>query len=104
MSLSSGVRLGSYEILSKIVEGGMGEVCRARDTKLGREVALKFLPEAFAADPERLARFQREAHLLTSLNHPHIAAIYWTGRRISGAGPRQRATSSSCVLTMTSAR
>src|SRR4029079_10628206 len=76
MSLSSGVRLGSYEILSKIGEGGMGEVYRARDAKLGRDVALKFLPEAFATDPERLARFQREAHLLASLNHPQIAAIY----------------------------
>src|SRR6478609_8712982 len=76
MSLPSGARLGSYEVLSKIGEGGMGEVYRARDTKLGRDVALKFLPEAFATDPERLARFQREAHLLASLNHPHIAAIY----------------------------
>src|SRR4029079_3379871 len=76
MSLSPGVRFGSYEILSKIGEGGMGEVYRARDTKLGRDVALKFLPEAFATDAERLARFQREAHLLASLNHPHIAAIY----------------------------
>ena len=76
MSLAPGARLGSYEIISKIGEGGMGEVYRARDTKLGRDVALKFLPEAFATDPERLARFQREAHLLASLNHPHIAAIY----------------------------
>src|SRR5437762_5034706 len=76
MSLSSGVRIGSYEILSKIGEGGMGEVYRAKDSKLGREVALKFLPLAFASDPERLARCQREAHLLASLNHPHIAAIY----------------------------
>ncbi len=76
MSLAPGVRLGSYEILSKIGEGGMGEVYRARDAKLGRDVALKFLPAAFATDPERLARFQREAHLLASLNHQHIAAIY----------------------------
>src|SRR5438067_12984961 len=76
MSLSSGFRVGSYEILSKIGEGGMGEVYRARDTKLNRDVALKFLPIAFGTDPERLARFQREAHVLASLNHPHIAAIY----------------------------
>jgi eukaryotic-like serine/threonine-protein kinase len=68
--------LGPYQVLSKLGEGGMGEVYRARDTKLNRDVALKVLPEAFALDPERLARFKREAQVLASLNHPHIAAIY----------------------------
>jgi serine/threonine protein kinase len=89
MSLSCGVRLGPYEILSKIGEGGMGDVYRARDTKLGRDVALKFLPEAFATDPERLARFQREAHLLASLNHPHIAAIYGLEEGSAGQEPQE---------------
>ncbi len=76
MALAVGTRLGSFEILSAIGSGGMGEVYRARDTKLNREVAIKILPEAFAADAERVARFQREARVLASLNHPHIAAIY----------------------------
>ena len=76
MSLSPGTRLGSYEIVSPLGAGGMGEVYRARDTKLNRDVALKVLPDLFAQDPERLARFQREAQLLAALNHPHIAAIY----------------------------
>ncbi|HEV2200386.1 MAG TPA: protein kinase [Bryobacteraceae bacterium] len=76
MPLSAGTRLGSYEILAPIGAGGMGEVYRARDTKLKRDVALKVLPEAFARDPERMARFQREAEVLASLNHPNIAAIY----------------------------
>src|SRR5215217_7667528 len=76
MSLSIGARLGVYEILGTLGAGGMGEVYRARDTRLKREVALKILPESFAGDPERLARFQREAEVLASLNHPHIAAIY----------------------------
>src|SRR5262249_36874332 len=71
-----GRQLGSYSILSLIAKGGMGEVYCARDTKLGRDVALKILPAAFARDPERLARFRREARLLASLNHPNIAAIY----------------------------
>ena len=74
--LGSGTRLGSYELLAPLGVGGMGEVYRARDTKLGREVALKVLPEHLASDPDRLARFQREAQVLASLNHPHIAAIY----------------------------
>jgi serine/threonine protein kinase len=76
MPLTSGTRLGPYEILSAIGKGGMGEVYRARDTKLDRDVAIKVLPEEFASDPERLARFEREAKLLASLNHPNIAAIH----------------------------
>jgi eukaryotic-like serine/threonine-protein kinase len=71
-----GKRLGGYEVLAKLGEGGMGEVYRARDTKLHREVAIKVLPDLFAADPERLARFEREATTLATLNHPHIAQIY----------------------------
>ena len=76
MSLSPGTRLGSYEVTGLIGQGGMGEVYRARDTRLGRDVALKILPEAFATDPERLARFQREARVLAALNHPHIATLH----------------------------
>jgi Tol biopolymer transport system component len=76
MSLSAGSRVGPYEILSPIGAGGMGEVYRARDTKLGRDVAIKVLPDNFARDAERLARFQREAKLLASLNHPNIATIH----------------------------
>ena len=76
MTLSPGTRLGAYEIVSLLGAGGMGEVYRARDTKLNREVALKILPEAFALNPDRLARFKREAQVLASLNHPNIAAIY----------------------------
>ena len=83
MPLAGGSRLGSYEILAGIGAGGMGEVYRARDSKLGRDVALKVLPEAFARDAERLSRFQREAKVLASLNHPNIAAIY--GLEDSGA-------------------
>ena len=71
---SARTRLGVYEILSLLGSGGMGEVYRARDTRLDRDVAIKVLPEAFAADPDRLARFQREAQMLASLNHPNIAA------------------------------
>ena len=76
MALSVGDRFGSYEILGPLGAGGMGEVYRATDTKLGRDVAIKMLPGEVAKDPERLRRFEREAHLLASLNHPHIAAIY----------------------------
>ena len=76
MPLSAGTRLGPYEILSALGAGGMGEVYRARDTKLDRAVAIKILPEAFAADTERIARFQREAKTLASLNHPNIAIIH----------------------------
>ena len=76
MVLTLGSRLGPYEILLLLGAGGMGEVYQARDTKLGRDVALKVLPEALAKNPERMARFQREAQVLASLNHPNIAAIY----------------------------
>src|SRR6476620_6694964 len=76
MPLIARTRVGAYEILSALGAGGMGEVYRARDTKLGRDVALKVIPDTFALDPDRLARFKREAQVLASLNHPHIAAIY----------------------------
>jgi Tol biopolymer transport system component/predicted Ser/Thr protein kinase len=76
MPLTPGARLGAYEVLSAIGAGGMGEVYRARDTRLGRTVALKILPETFAADADRVARFEREAQILAALNHPHIAQIY----------------------------
>ena len=72
----TGRHLGSYHIQAQIGAGGMGEVYRARDTKLGRDVAIKILPRLFTSDPERLARFEREARALASLNHPHIGAIY----------------------------
>jgi len=74
--LAEGLRLGSYEVMSPVGAGGMGEVYRARDTKLGREVALKVLPAGFAADAERMERFEREAKVLASLNHPNIATIH----------------------------
>ena len=76
MTLSPGTRLGPYEILSPLGAGGMGEVYKARDTRLDRTVAIKVLPDLFANDPGRLARFEREAKTLASLNHPNIAAIY----------------------------
>jgi eukaryotic-like serine/threonine-protein kinase len=76
MALTAGSRVGPYEVLAAIGQGGMGEVYRARDTKLGRDVALKILPDAFAYDPDRLARFQREAQVLASLSHPNIGGIY----------------------------
>src|ERR1017187_4729508 len=76
MSLVPGTRLGPYEILAPIGAGGMGEVYRAKDSKLKRDVALKVLPDSFAGDPERMARFQREAEMLALLNHRNIAQIY----------------------------
>src|ERR1700681_2742221 len=76
LALTPGTRLGVYEVTAQIGEGGMGAVYRATDTSLGRHVAIKVLPDAFAAAPERMARFEREAKTLASLNHPHIATIY----------------------------
>src|SRR5262245_3751167 len=76
MALIAGTRPGAYEITTAIGAGGMGEVYRARDTKLGRDVALKILPPSFTNDPDRVARFRREAQVLASLNHPHIALIH----------------------------
>ena len=76
MSLTPGRMLSHYQLAELIGEGGMGVVWRARDTTLDRDVAIKFLPDAFVADLERMARFEREARLLASLNHPNIAAIY----------------------------
>src|SRR6202162_458481 len=76
MALTPGTRLGSYEVLAQIGAGGMGEVYQAHDTKLGRDVAIKVLPEAFAHNADRLSRFQREAKMLASLNHPNIATIH----------------------------
>jgi len=85
MAMQSGTHLGPYKILSAIGAGGMGEVYRARDPQLGRGVAIKVLPEAFARDAERMARFQREAKVLASLGHPNIASIY--GLEDSGGTP-----------------
>ena len=76
MPLTIGSKLGSHEITALLGRGGMGEVYRARDTKLKREVAIKILPDEFLSDPDRMARFQREAEALAALNHPNIAAIY----------------------------
>src|SRR5262245_145556 len=76
MALTVGAKLGSHEITALLGKGGMGEVYRARDTKLKREVAIKILPEEFSSDPARISRFQREAEVLASLNHPNIGAIY----------------------------
>jgi len=77
MSVGVGTRLGPYEIMSALGAGGMGEVYRARDTKLGRDVALKILPASFTNDPERVARFRREAQVLVSLNDSHVGQIHW---------------------------
>jgi serine/threonine protein kinase len=91
MPLLPGTRVGPYEIVSAIAAGGMGEVYRARDSKLGREVALKLLPGDFASDADRVARFQREAQVLASLNHQHIAQIYGLEEGPSEAGHHVRA-------------
>src|SRR5262245_447401 len=85
MALKAGMKLGTYEVIELLGKGGMGEVYRARDTNLKREVAIKVLPEAFAKDTERVVRLQREAQLLASLNDVHIAAIYHI--EYAGASP-----------------
>ena len=84
MPLTTGTRLGSYEITGSLGAGGMGEVYRARDAKLDRDVAIKVLPESFARDPERLSRFEREAKTLAALNHQNIAHVYDAGRSETG--------------------
>jgi eukaryotic-like serine/threonine-protein kinase len=86
MSLTPGFRLGPYEVMALIGTGGMGEVYRAHDKSLGRDVALKVLPTAFALDPERVARFRREAQVLAAVNHPHIASIYGLEESPAGLG------------------
>ncbi len=95
MSLASGTRLGPYEILGQLGAGGMGEVYRATDTRLGRTVALKVLPEEFLEGEERRARFEREAKTLASLNHPNVATIH-SFEEIPGSPPSspRRVTSS----------
>ena len=108
MALTVGTRLGPYEILSAIGSGGMGEVYKARDTRLDRMVAIKILPEALAADPQFRDRFEREAKVISSLDHPHICALYdvgrekgvdflvmqyWKGRRSPIASPKARCRS-----------
>ena len=82
-----GTRIGAYEIVVAIGSGGMGEVYRARDTRLGRDVALKILPEVFAVDPERRTRFEREARTLAALNHPNIAHVYDAGTATAQGTP-----------------
>ena len=91
MALNPGARIGAFEITGLLGSGGMGEVYRARDTTLGREVAIKVLPEAFALDPDRLARFEREAHLLASLNHQNIGTIYGIQEGTADIGRHSRA-------------
>src|ERR1700737_4151608 len=102
MPLAAGTRVSNYEIVGPLDEGGMGEVYRAKDTKLDREVAIKVLPSALSRDPERMARFEREAKVLASVNHPNIAQIYgieasstgcalvmelWRGETLKGSFP-----------------
>ncbi|HEX5215092.1 MAG TPA: serine/threonine-protein kinase [Vicinamibacterales bacterium] len=86
MSLLPGARVGPYSVTSSLGEGGMGQVYRARDSKLNRDVALKVLPDLFANDQERLARFNREAQTLAALNHPNIAQIYGLEGPSTGSG------------------
>src|SRR5271170_3578869 len=81
MPLASGTKLGPYEVLAPLGAGGMGEVYRAKDTRLGRDVALKVLPESFAREPDRLRRFEQEARAVAALNHPNILAVFDIGQR-----------------------
>ena len=90
MPLSAGTRLGAYEILALLGAGGMGEVYRARDSKLKRDAALKVLPELVARDPERMARFKREAELLASLNHPNLCTVYDIDERFFEKAPSRK--------------
>jgi serine/threonine protein kinase len=87
--LSIGARLGPYEIAGFVGAGGMGEIYRARDPRLGRDVAIKVLPPAFASDAERLERFEREARAVAALNHPNILTIYDVGRHAQPDGPAE---------------
>src|SRR5450755_4781777 len=89
MPLTSGTKLGPYEIQSVLGSGGMGEVYRARDTRLDRTVALKILPAAFSAEPDRLHRFQHEAKILSTLNHPNVLAIYDVAEFLEGQSLRE---------------
>src|SRR2546427_8779983 len=79
MAIATGTHLGPYEILAPLGAGGMGEVYRARDTRLGREVAVKILPEVFARDAERMRRFEQEARAVAALNHPNVLSVFDTG-------------------------
>src|SRR2546428_539504 len=91
MTLLVDTQLGPYRIVAPLGAGGLGEVYKARDTRLKRDVAIKVLPEAFAQDPDRLARFQREAELLATLNHPNIAAVYGLEQTDASPGSGQAA-------------
>src|SRR5436189_1955728 len=91
MPLAPGTTIGAYEIAELLGAGGMGEVYRARDTRLKRDVAIKVLPDSLACDIERLARFEREAQVLASLNHPHIAALYGVEDAPADGGPHVHA-------------
>lgn len=86
MSLNPGTRLGAYEIVAPLGAGGMGEVYRARDARLGRDVAIKVLPELLATDPDALARFEREMQTLAALSYPHIVSIYDVGKSFDSQG------------------
>src|SRR5262245_17789380 len=91
MALSPGTRIGIFEIAGRVGAGGMGEVYRARDTTLGRDVAIKVLSDTFSGDAERIARLEREAKLLAALNHPNIATIHGIEQGPPGSGPSSRA-------------
>ena len=98
MSLAPGTRLGSYEVVAPLGAGGMGEVYRAHDARLGRDVAIKVLPESFAADPNRLERFAREARAVSALNHPNILTIHELGTHDGTAVHRRRSCSRAAML------